>query len=110
MDTPGEFAAAAAKRFWYAADRLAIDARDALDLSLAGPGVQQGPDGRLQVRLQDVHSVALSRMRGRKVTSCLEAAAERTPAPPPVTARWPGRGNLRVDSGGVWVSVGALKR
>src|SRR2546425_4178229 len=40
------------------ADGLAVDAGNALDLALAGAGVQQGPDGRLQVRLQDVHSVA----------------------------------------------------
>jgi hypothetical protein len=47
------------------ADRLAIDPGDALDLSLAGPGFEQGPDGRLQVRLQDVHSVPPLK-RGRK--------------------------------------------
>ena len=60
MATPGELAAAAAKRFWYARIVLRSIPRNALDLSLAGAGVQQGPDGRLQVWLQDVHSVALS--------------------------------------------------
>lgn len=38
------------------ADRLAIDPSDAFDLPLAGAGLQQGPDGCLQMWLQDVHS------------------------------------------------------
>jgi len=39
--TPGELAAAAAKRFWYARIVLRSIPRNALDLSLAGAGVQQ---------------------------------------------------------------------
>ena len=52
------------------ADRLAIDPRDALDLALAGAGLQQGRDGCLQMRLQDVHSLFPLDIEGMKVTSC----------------------------------------
>src|ERR1700752_145134 len=47
--TPGGFRRRGRDALLVVADRLAIDPRDALDLSLAGAGVQQGPDGRLQV-------------------------------------------------------------
>ena len=59
-----------------AADRLAIDPGHALDLALAGPGLQQRPDRRLQMQLQDVHSYPLCR-EGPKVTSCSAPASRK---------------------------------
>ena len=108
--TPGEFAAAAGEALLVGADRLAVDAGDALDLALAGAGVQQGPDGRLQVRLQDVHSVAPLLAEGAKVTSCLGSGCRQRPASP-TPSRLDGRGGgIYVSiSGGVWVSFGAAR-
>jgi hypothetical protein len=47
MATPGEFRSGGGEPLLVPADRLAIDPRDALDLSLACAGLQQGPDGCL---------------------------------------------------------------
>ena len=44
---PGGICRRGGKALLVRADRLAVDPRDALDLSLAGPRVQQGPDGCL---------------------------------------------------------------
>lgn len=53
---PGGICCAFGELALVRADRLAVDAGDALDLSLAGPGLQQSAQGGLQMRLQDVHS------------------------------------------------------
>ena len=82
------------------ADRLAINPRDPLDLSLAGAGLQQCSDRCLQMRLQDVHSWRPSGLRGRKVTSC--SALTSRPCRPDqglIEAR-SGWGNSRWPSGG----------
>ena len=52
------------------ADGLAISPSEPVNLALGGPAFEQGPDGGLQMRLQDVHSRVPSLMRGWKVTSC----------------------------------------
>ena len=56
------------------ADGVTGDARDPLDLSLTGVGPQKGPDGGLQMWLQDVHSGSPLVGEGVKVTSCRSAS------------------------------------
>src|SRR6266481_681087 len=80
------------------ADRLAVDPRDPLDLSLARPALQERAQGRLQMRLQGVHSNPPSR-EGAKVTPC--------PVPPrqPDESVSPSRHSAQVEEFG-WPQVG----
>ena len=109
--TPGEVAGAAAvaNRFLVRADRLAIDPRDPLDLSLAGAALQQRPDRCLQMWLQDVHSLCSLGIEGRESNVLL---GPDQPASPARSA--PHRSTVKVGefevarSGGVWVAIRAL--
>src|SRR6266481_5320577 len=87
------------------ADRLAVDPRDPLDLSLARPALKQRAQGRLQMRLQGVHSNSPSR-EGAKVTPCPVPAAAAGRARQPVTTLRSGGGIWVATGGGVWVAVG----
>lgn len=49
------------------------DARDAGDLPLGGVVAQQGPNGGLQMWLQDVQPVGSLENKGAKVTSCCQS-------------------------------------
>ena len=83
-------------------DGLAVNPRDALDLALAAPLLQQRGDGGLLVRLQDVHS--LPPLPGRSVNVLPTGAdgAGSTPRPRSLQV-----GEFAVATGGgIWVAIG----
>lgn len=77
------------------ADRLAIDPDDAMNLSLAGASLRQGPEGCLQMCLQDVHSSYPFDFEGWEVMSSSTLTGwPRRPSQRLIDAR-SGWGNLR---------------
>ena len=73
---------------------------------VARSGGQQGPNGRLQMRLQDIHSVTPSVLRRQKVPSCPQVTPAEGGAAYTLTARWLGWGKLSVDR---WGSLGVVR-
>ena len=73
---------------------------------VARSGGQQGPNGRLQMRLQDIHSVTPSVLRRQKVASCPQVTPAEGGAAYTLTARWLGWGKLSVDR---WGSLGVVR-
>ena len=62
---PGGLCALAHQALVVDADGLAINPSEPVDLALCGPAFEQGPDGGLQMRFQDVHSRVPSLLSGR---------------------------------------------
>ena len=98
---PGGICRHGSKTLLVSADRLAIDAGDALDLPLALPGAQQGPNGRLPMRLQDIDSVTLL-AEGAESNVLPGSGCRQVPAPP-TPSRLDGRGGgtYASTSGGI---------
>ena len=63
---PGAVCRVGGKALLVQPDGMARDAGDAFDLALGGSALEQGPDGGLQMWLQDVHSVVSLDERGGK--------------------------------------------
>ena len=102
--TLGEFARSAAKRFSY--DRIVLRSIPvARSISLGRPALQERAQGRLQMRLQGVHSNSPSR-EGGESNALPSTSAPAGRVRQPVTTLRSGGGIWVATGGEVWVAVG----